>query len=116
VGVASADTAYQAHVLQERYQAEGRLPLVSTRERDPHQDTGVQVRRIVHGLRSRAIENFTGQGKAIVDCQGQVPTRTLRATQRFVLGAVFVYHLVLLSRLQAGPHLRVGLKPFVQAA
>jgi hypothetical protein len=54
--------------------------------------------------------------KAIFDTHGQVPTRGLVATQRWVLGAVFVYQLVLLYRYQLGADLRVGLKPFLKAA
>jgi hypothetical protein len=57
-----------------------------------------------------------GQFKSIFDCQRPVPTRGLLATRRYVLGAVFVYQLTLLARAQAGRDLRVGLKPFLQAA
>jgi hypothetical protein len=74
------------------------------------------VRRIFHRLRSLANENFNAQLKGIFDCQGQVPTRGLVATRRFVLGAVFVYQLVLLHRSETGADLRAGLKPFLQAA
>jgi hypothetical protein len=38
------------------------------------------------------------------------------ATRRFALGAVLVYQLTLLHRAAAGADLRVGLKPFLQAA
>ena len=69
-----------------------------------------------HELRSRAIENFNGQFKAIFDVNGPVPTRGRRATARVVLGAVLVYQLTLLHRHAAGATLRVGLKPFLQAA
>jgi hypothetical protein len=96
--------------------ADGR-ELVTTR-RGPylHADGGVEVRRIFHALRSKAIENFNGQFKAIFDCGGQVPTRGLLATRRYVLGAVFVYQLTLLHRHEHGGDLRVGLKPFLKAA
>lgn len=47
---------------------------------------------------------------------GNVPTRGLVPTQRFVLGAVLVYQLALWYRLEHGLDLRVGLKPFLQAA
>jgi hypothetical protein len=60
------------------------------------------VRRIFHERRSRAIENFNGQFKSIFDCRGQVPTRGLLATRRFVLGAVLVYQLALLHRFETG--------------
>jgi len=45
-----------------------------------------------------------------------VPTRGLRATRRFALGAVFVYQLAVLHRYQSGSALRQGLKPFLCAA
>jgi hypothetical protein len=82
----------------------------------PHTDAGAEVRRVFHELRSRALENFNSQFKSIFGCLGQVPTRGLTATQRFALGAVFVYQLTLLHRFEAGADLRVGLKPFLQAA
>ena len=85
------------------------------RRRDPRRE----VRRVFHQLRSPAIENFNGQFKGIFDCRGQVPTRGLRNTRRFILGAIFVYQLTLLYRHQTGASLadrRVGLKPFLKAA
>jgi hypothetical protein len=82
----------------------------------PHTDAGVEVRRVFHALRHHAIENLNEQFKAIFACHGQVPTRGLRATRRFALGAVFVYQLALLHRYQAGGALRQGLKHFLCAA
>lgn len=82
----------------------------------PHTDIGVEVRRVFHELRSRAIENFNGQFKGIFDALGQVPTKGLVNTKRFALGAIFVYQLVLLYRFEHSMHLRVGLKPFLKAA
>jgi hypothetical protein len=91
--------------------------LVTTRPGPyPHTDDGVEVRRVFHALRSRSLENFNSQFKAIFGCLGQVPTRGLVATQRFALGAVLVYQLTLLLRHEAGADLRAGLKPFLQAA
>jgi hypothetical protein len=82
----------------------------------PHRDAGVEVRRLFHQLRSRAIENFNGQFKGIFEAYGQVPTKGLVNTQRFVLGAVFLYQLALLYRFEHSLDLRVGLKPFLKAA
>ena len=83
----------------------------------PHTDAGVEVRRIFHELRSRAIENFNEQFKGIFDGHAQVPTKGLLNTTRFALGAVFVYQLALLYRHQHGQQdLRVGLKAFLKAA
>jgi DDE family transposase len=110
------DTSYDDADLRERCAAGERTLITSRRGRYPHADGGVEVRRIFHELRSRAIENFNGQFKGIFDCGGQVPTRGLVATRRYVLGAVFVYQLTLLHRHEHGGDLRVGLKPFLKAA
>jgi hypothetical protein len=110
------DTSYNDSALTERCAADGRLLVTTKRGPYPHTDAGVEVRRVFHELRSRAIENFNGQFKSIFDCQRPVPTRGLRATRRYVLGAVVVYQLTLLARHEAGQDLRAGLKPFLQAA
>lgn len=82
----------------------------------PHTDPGVEVRRLFHKTRSLAIENFNEQFKGIFDAHGAVPTRGLVPTQRFALGAIFLYQLTLLHRHQIGADLRVGLKAFLKAA
>ena len=110
------DTSYDDRALHEQCAATGRILITSKRGAYPHTDPGVEVRRVFHQLRSHAIENFNGQFKAIFDTQGQVPTRGLCATRRYVLGAVLVYQLTLLYRHQLGADLRVGLKPFLKAA
>ena len=74
------------------------------------------MRRVFHKLRSLAIENFNGQFKGIFDAHGQVPTKGLINTQRFALGAIFVYQIALLYRFEHGLDLRVGLKAFRKAA
>jgi hypothetical protein len=110
------DTGYDDGALHEQCAAAGRVLITSKRGPYPHADPGVEVRRVFHQLRSHAIENFNGQFKAIFDTQGQVPTRGLLATRRYVLGAVLVYQLTLLYRYQLGADLRAGLKPFLKAA
>src|SRR3954465_10120460 len=77
---------------------------------------GVEVRRLLHKTRPVTIENFNEQFKGIFDGHQQVPTRGLVATQRFALGAIFVYQLSLLYRYPQGADLRVGLKAFLRAA
>jgi hypothetical protein len=110
------DTHYQDPKLHAAGATRG-WDLVATRHgRYPHTDGGVEVRRVFHKLRSTAIENLNGQFKGIFECGGQVPTRGAIATQRYVLGAVFVYQLTLLHRFQTGGDLRVGLKAFLRAA
>jgi malonyl CoA-acyl carrier protein transacylase len=76
----------------------------------------VEVRRIFHELRSRAIENFNEQFKAIFDGHAQVPTKELLNTTRFTLGAVLVYQLAVLYRYGQGLRDNVGMKPFLRAA
>ena len=110
------DQHYNDPALRDHCAAHGRVLVTPKRGAYPHQDEGVEVRRIFHELRSRAIENFNGQFKAIFDCREQVPTRGLLATRRFVLGAVLVYQLALLHRFETGGSLRVGLKPLLKAA
>jgi hypothetical protein len=82
----------------------------------PHADGGVGVRRVFHRLRSLAIETCNAHFKGRFGCHGQVPTRGLRATRRFALGAVFVYQLPVLHRYQSGADSRRGLRPFLCAA
>jgi hypothetical protein len=110
------DTSYDDTALHAQCAATGRFLVTSKRGAYPHTDDGVEVRRVFHQLRSHAIENFNGQFKAIFDTSGQVPTRGLLATQRYVLAAVFVYQVALLLRFEHRADLRVGLKPFIKAA
>ena len=63
-----------------------------------------------------ACTNFNGQVKGIFDAHGSVPTRVPVRTQRFALGAVFVYQVTLLYRFEHHQDLRVGLKAFLKAA
>ena len=110
------DRHYQDPALHTLAAAADRI-LVATRPgRSPHTDDGVEVRRILHKERSAAIETFNGQFNGIFDVGRPVPTRGLVATSRWVLGAVLVYQLTLLSRHHLGLDLRTGLKPFLQAA
>jgi Transposase DDE domain len=91
--------------------------VVATRQGPyPHTDAGVEVRRILHALRSHAIENLNEQLKGIFDVHGQVPTKGLVNTRRFALAAIVVYQLTLWYRQEHGLDLRVGLKPFLKAA
>jgi hypothetical protein len=110
------DAQYNDPALREQCAAADRCLVTTLRGRYPHTDDGVEVRRVFHELRSRAIENFNGQFKGISDCLGPVPTRGLMRTRRFALGAVFVYQLTLLDRFRHGGDLRVGLKAFLKAA
>lgn len=110
------DIHYNAPNVEEVCEETGRILVTPQYGRYPHTDDGKEVRRIFHRLRSLAIENFNEQFKGIFDGHGQVPTKGVTNTRRFVLGAIFVYQLALLYRFEHGLNLRVGLKAFLKAA
>jgi hypothetical protein len=110
------DRHYNTPELREQCAEDERILVTSHYGRYPHTDEGVEVRRIFHKLRSTAIENLNEQFKGIFDGHGQVPTKGLTNTRRFVLGAILVYQLTLWYRFEHGLDLRVGLKPFLKAA
>lgn len=80
------------------------------------EDAGHEVRRLFHRLRSITSENWNEQFKSLFDGHGAVPTKGKVNTQRFALGAVFVYQVILLYRFHHGLCLRQGLKSFLKAA
>lgn len=84
--------------------------------RHPHADPGVEVRRIFHKLRSKAIEPFNGLFKRTFEWGGQVPVKGLRRTQLIVLGAVLVYQLVLVYQFDHDLPLGKRIKPLLRAA
>jgi len=110
------DLHYNAPNVQETCDQMGRILVATQYGAYPHTGDGVEVRRVFHKLRSLAIENFNEQFKGIFDGHGQVPTKGLRNTQRFALGAILLYQLALLYRFQHHQPLRVGLKAFLKAA
>jgi hypothetical protein len=116
VSAVLGDTQYNDPDLEALVAGAGRVLVTPQRGRYPHTDQGVEVRRLFHELRSRAIENFNGQFKAIFGCLGAVPTRGLVATRRFALGAVLLYQLTLWHHAIAERDLRTGLKPFLLSA
>ena len=109
------DLHYNAPNVHEVCEQTDRLLLTTQYGPYPHTDPGVEVRRLFHKLRSLAIENFNEHFKGIFDGHGQVPTKGLFNTQRFALGAIFVYQLALLYRFQHGLDLNIGLKAFIKA-
>ncbi|MBV9280873.1 MAG: transposase [Chloroflexi bacterium] len=110
------DTHYNDPALRELCEGTGRELVTTRRGKYPHTDGGAEVRRIFHKLRSLAMENFNQHFKGIFGAHGSVPTKGLRNTQRFALGAILVYQVALLYRHEHGLDLTVGLKPFLQAA
>ena len=110
------DSHYDAqNVRQACAESEGFL-VASGRGPYPHTDAGVEVRRIFHLLRHRAIENFNEHFKAIFEAHGSVPTKGEVDTARFALGAVFTYQLALLHRHERDLEPNRGLKAFLRAA
>jgi plasmid stabilization system protein ParE len=114
------DTHYNAQNVRERCERTERFLVASKRGAYPHTDSGVEVRRIFHKLRSLANENFNEHFnehfKAIFDVHEQVPTKGKLNTARFALGAVFVYQLAVLHRYEQKLEVNRGLKPFLRAA
>jgi len=110
------DIHYDAPNVREACESTERFLVTTKRGAYPHTDAGVEVRRIFHKLRSMANENFNEHFKAIFEVHGQVPTKGLINTQRFALGAVFVYQLALLYRHERKLDINRGLKAFLRAA
>jgi hypothetical protein len=93
-----------------------RLLVGSGRGPYPHDDPGVDVRRIFHLLRHQAIEPFNGLFKNVFEWGGQVPVKGLKRTQLIVLGAVLLYQIVLLFQFEHQKPLGKGIKPLLRAA
>jgi hypothetical protein len=110
------DTAYNDPKLYKQCERHSRVLVATKRGPYPHQDPGSQVRRIFHTLRSKAIEPFNGLFKNVFEWGGQVPVKGLIRTQLIVLGAIFVYQLVLLYQFNNTQHLGRGIKPLLRAA
>jgi hypothetical protein len=98
------DRHYNTPELHETCKQADRVLVTTKYGRYPHTDDGVEVRRVFHMLRSIAMENFNEHFKGLI------------TTQRFALGAIFVYQLALLYRFEHDLGLCVGLKAFLKAA
>jgi hypothetical protein len=116
VGYVLGDLHYNAPNVRDVCQHDSIILVASQYGPYPHTDAGVEVRRVFHKLRSANLETFNELFKGIFDVHGSVPTKGLRATRRFALGALFVYQLTLLARSDARLPLRTGLKAFLKAA
>lgn len=110
------DTHYNTPDLRRACQGRGWWLIASRRGKYPHTDSGVEVRRIFHKLRSQSIEPFNGLFKNVFEWGGQVPVKGLRRTQLVVLEAVLLYQLVLLYQFQQRKPLGIGVKAFLRAA
>jgi Transposase DDE domain len=111
------DHHYQTNDLQSFCTRTGRILLCSRGNRKKlADDPGREVRRLFHKLRSLAIENWNEHFKCLFEGHSQVPTKGKHNTQRFVLGAVFVYQVILWYRFEHGLELCRGMKAFLRAA
>jgi hypothetical protein len=110
------DRHYDDDELRDYCRLTGRFLVTTQPGQYPHQDDGVEVRRIFHLLRHQAIEPFNGLFKNVFEWGGQVPVKGLRRTRLLVLGAVLVYQLVLLYQFQHDKPLGKAVKPFLRAA
>jgi hypothetical protein len=110
------DTHYNEDDVRLACESQGRCLIATKRGSYPHTDAGAPVRQLFHRLRSKAIEPFNGLFKNLFECSGQVPVRGLRRTQLFVLGAIFLYQLVLLYQFEYNLPVGRGIKPLLKAA
>ena len=110
------DTLYNDPVLRSTCEQHGRFLVATQRGKYPHADPGVEVRKIFHRLRSKAIEPFNGLFKNIFEWSGQAPVKGPSRTQLIVLGAVFLYQLVLLYQVRYQQPVGVRIKPLLRAA
>ncbi len=85
--------------------------LITTRPGQyPHQDAGVEVRKILHRLRHQAIEPFNGFFKNVFEGDGQVPVRGHNPVP------LFVYQLVLLYQFRHNKPLGKSVNALLRAA
>jgi hypothetical protein len=110
------DTHYNDPVLRLQCEQAGRFLIATHKGAYPHQDPGTKVRQLFHRLRSKAIEPFNGLFKNVFDWGGQVPVRRLQRTRLIVLGAVFLYQLVLFYQFEHELPLGKAIKPLLRAA
>jgi hypothetical protein len=110
------DTHYQDPEVRPWCEQANRALVATRRGAYPHQDDGVEVRRIFHTLRSQAIEPFNGLFKNVFEWRTQMPVKGLRRSQLLALGAIVLYQLVLLYQHEHQRPLGKGIQPLLRAA
>ena len=110
------DTHYQMAELHDHCTLHGRTLIATRWTPAPADDPGKPVRAVACALRHLAAENGNELIKDLFDLHGAVPTTGKLATQRSVLGCVFVYQLAVWYRFHHGLPLNVGMKAFLRAA
>lgn len=116
VRYALGDTHYNAPEVRADCNSRG-IELVATRRGPhPHEDGGVEVRRIFHKLRSQSIEPFNGLFKDHFGWSKNMPVKGLNKSQLFALGAIFLYQLALLYQHEQKLKVGQGIKALLRAA
>jgi hypothetical protein len=110
------DTQYNDPELRRQCHRRGCELVATQRGPYPHRDSGVDVRRVFHQLRSQAIEPFNGLFKNVFEWRVKMPVKGLQRSQLLALGAVVIYQLGL--RYQHEQHLPLGkgIKALLRAA
>ncbi len=110
------DTHYNDPDLRQACARDNRLLVATRRGKYPHTDTGVEVRRIFHKLRSQAIEPFNNLFKSVFNWHTQMPVKALHRSQLLALAAILVHQLVLLYQHEHHLSIGIGIKAFLRAA
>ena len=110
------DTHYNTPELRDECSLHGRELVATRRGPYPHQDGGVDVRRIFHKLRSQAIEPFNGLFKNTFEWRGQMPVKGLNKCQLLALGAILLYQIALLYQFHRQLPIGIGIKSLLRAA
>ena len=110
------DTHYHPPALRAECPLHHRALVATRRGPYPHREGGVEVRRMFHQLRSRAIEPFNGVFKNIFAWRGQRPVTGLQRCQWLALGAILLYQIVLLYHHQRQHPVGGGVKALLRAA
>jgi hypothetical protein len=110
------DTQYNDSEVRRQCHGRGCGPVATRRGTSPHHDGGVEVRKILHKLRSQAIEPFNGLVKHVFEWRVKMPVKGVHRSQLLALGAVVVYQLVWLYQQEHDLPLGKGIKPLSRAA
>src|SRR5262245_35799534 len=110
------DTHYNDPELRDQCQQRGWDLVATRRGPHPHRDSGVEVRKVFHKLRSQAIEPFNGLFKNVFEWRVKMPVKGLQRSQLLALGAVVLYQLVLLYQHEYNLPVGKGIKPLLRAA
>ena len=108
------DTHYNVPEVRRPCEQKGRFLIATQRRSKRKTDPGAPVRQLFHRLRSKSIEPFNASFTNLCEWSGNLPIKGLLRTQLFVLGAVFLYQLILLYQfehhLPLGKHIKLLLR------